>query len=56
MFCVLRAYDEMIFCSGFWPTLAVFIQKIPVLGWLFQQPYIRSVSRAEMSFYYHHIA
>jgi hypothetical protein len=32
-----------IFCSGFWPTLAVFLQKIPILGWLFQQPYIRSV-------------
>ena len=31
------------FCSGFWPTLAVFLQKIPILGWLFQQPYIRSV-------------
>lgn len=30
-------------CSGFWPTLAVFLQKIPVLGWVFQQPYIRSV-------------
>ena len=34
----------MEFCSGFWPTLAVFLQKIPVLGWLFQQPYVRSVS------------
>ncbi|CAF1877092.1 unnamed protein product [Brassica napus] len=29
--------------SGFWPTLAVFVQKIPVLGWIIQLPYIRSV-------------
>ncbi|MBA0764322.1 hypothetical protein Gotri_013678, partial [Gossypium trilobum] len=27
---------------GFWPTLAVFIQRIPILGWLFQQPFIRT--------------
>ncbi|KAK9059264.1 hypothetical protein SSX86_021883 [Deinandra increscens subsp. villosa] len=31
-----------IFCSGFWPTLSVFVQKIPVIGWVFQQPFIRS--------------
>ncbi|PPD85431.1 hypothetical protein GOBAR_DD17635 [Gossypium barbadense] len=32
------------FCMdiGFWPTLAVFLQRIPIVGWLFQQPYIRS--------------
>ncbi|KAL8529109.1 hypothetical protein ACS0TY_006540 [Phlomoides rotata] len=30
------------FC-GFWPTVAVFLQKIPVIGWLFQQPVIRAV-------------
>lgn len=29
--------------SGFWPTLAVFLQRIPVLGWLFQQPFVTSV-------------
>ncbi|KAF7146551.1 hypothetical protein RHSIM_Rhsim04G0067300 [Rhododendron simsii] len=28
--------------SGFWLTLAVFVQKIPVLGWVFQQPFVRS--------------
>ena len=32
-----------ILCSGFWPTLPVFLQKIPVLGWVFQQPFVRSV-------------
>lgn len=30
-------------CSGFWPTLAVFLQKIPILGWLLQHPFVRSV-------------
>ncbi|RXI00747.1 hypothetical protein DVH24_000981 [Malus domestica] len=40
---ILEAYGFIVLFSGFWPTLAVFIQKIPVLGWLFQQPYVRSV-------------
>ncbi|KAI5675117.1 hypothetical protein M9H77_06067 [Catharanthus roseus] len=39
---ILEAYGFVILFSGFWPTLAVFLQKIPVLGWVFQQPYIRS--------------
>ncbi|XP_024996550.1 vesicle transport protein GOT1-like [Cynara cardunculus var. scolymus] len=38
----LEAYGFIILFSGFWPTLAVFVQKIPVIGWVFQQPYIRS--------------
>ncbi|KAF3533592.1 hypothetical protein DY000_02036727 [Brassica cretica] len=29
--------------SGFWPTFAVFLQRILVLGWLLQHPYIRSL-------------
>ncbi|KAG5540040.1 hypothetical protein RHGRI_020318 [Rhododendron griersonianum] len=29
---------------GFWPTVSVFIQKIPVLGWVFQQPFVRWAS------------
>lgn len=32
------------FHSGFWPTLAVFLQRIPIFGWLFQQPFVTSVS------------
>ncbi|KAK2988096.1 hypothetical protein RJ640_023845 [Escallonia rubra] len=41
--CTLQARLLMhAMCSGFWPTLAVFVQKIPVIGWVFQQPYIRS--------------
>lgn len=39
-------------CSGFWPTLAVFLQKIPVLGWLVQQPYVRSVCICELECIY----
>lgn len=34
---------NLFICSGFWPTLAVFLQKMPIVGWLFQQPFIRSV-------------
>ncbi|KAK3014816.1 hypothetical protein RJ639_008292 [Escallonia herrerae] len=40
---ILESYGFVVLFSGFWPTLAVFVQKIPVLGWVFQQPYIRSV-------------
>ncbi|KAB1670317.1 hypothetical protein ES319_1Z180000v1 [Gossypium barbadense] len=40
---VLEAYGFIVLFSGFWPTLAVFLQRIPIVGWLFQQPYIRSV-------------
>ena len=30
-------------CSGFWPTIAVFVQKIPILGWVLQHPLFKSV-------------
>ena len=43
IFYLLIYHPLFFFCSGFWPTLAVFLQRIPVLGWLFQQPYVRSV-------------
>ncbi|WOH11501.1 hypothetical protein DCAR_0830988 [Daucus carota subsp. sativus] len=39
---MLEAYGFIILFSGFWPTLAVFVQKIPIIGWVFQQPFIRS--------------
>ncbi|PPD83671.1 hypothetical protein GOBAR_DD19396 [Gossypium barbadense] len=39
---ILEAYGFIVLFSGFWPTLAVFIQRIPILGWLFQQPFIRT--------------
>ncbi|XP_010423954.1 PREDICTED: vesicle transport protein GOT1 isoform X2 [Camelina sativa] len=39
---MLETYGFFVLFSGFWPTLAVFAQKIPVLGWIIQQPYIRT--------------
>ncbi|KAJ0779096.1 putative vesicle transport protein, Got1/SFT2 [Helianthus annuus] len=32
-----EAYGFIILCSGFWSTISVFMQKIPVIGWLFQR-------------------
>ncbi|KAI9114153.1 hypothetical protein K1719_014803 [Acacia pycnantha] len=40
---ILESYGFILLFSGFWPTLAVFMQKIPILGWLLQQPFIRSI-------------
>ncbi|KAI8530200.1 hypothetical protein RHMOL_Rhmol11G0037200 [Rhododendron molle] len=45
---ILEAYGFIVLFSGFWPTLAVFVQKIPVLGWVFQQPFVRSVCFLDM--------
>ncbi|KAM7253157.1 hypothetical protein ACFE04_025775 [Oxalis oulophora] len=39
---ILESYGFIVLFSGFWPTLSVFIQKVPILGWVFQQPYFRS--------------
>ncbi|CAN6459520.1 unnamed protein product [Victoria cruziana] len=39
---ILESYGFIVLFSGFWPTLAVFLQRIPVIGWLFQQPFISS--------------
>ncbi|KAL7116276.1 hypothetical protein ACP275_04G232700 [Erythranthe tilingii] len=39
---IVETYGFVVLFSGFWPTLAVFLQKVPVIGWLFQQPFIRS--------------
>ncbi|KAF2300145.1 hypothetical protein GH714_009874 [Hevea brasiliensis] len=39
---ILEAYGFIVLFSGFWPTLAVFLQRIPILGWVFQQPFVRS--------------
>ncbi|CAN8269830.1 unnamed protein product [Cochlearia groenlandica] len=40
---LLESYGFLVLFSGFWPTLAVFLQKIPLLGWILQHPYIRSL-------------
>ncbi|KAK4440443.1 Vesicle transport protein GOT1 [Sesamum alatum] len=42
---IIEAYGFVVLFSGFWPTLAVFLQKIPVLGWLLQQPFVRSAEK-----------
>ncbi|KAL6519661.1 hypothetical protein OROHE_017351 [Orobanche hederae] len=47
---ILEAYGFVVLFSGFWPTLAVFLQKIPVLGLLFQQPFIRSALQFQIAF------
>ncbi|EPS60774.1 hypothetical protein M569_14027, partial [Genlisea aurea] len=39
---MIETYGFFVLFSGFWPTLAVFLQKIPVVGWLFQHPLFRS--------------
>ncbi|KAF8379143.1 hypothetical protein HHK36_028572 [Tetracentron sinense] len=39
---ILEAYGFIVLFSGFWPTLAVFLQRIPILGWVFQQPFVTS--------------
>ncbi|KAI3896521.1 hypothetical protein MKW92_011090, partial [Papaver armeniacum] len=39
---ILEAYGFIVLFSGFWPTLAVFLQRIPILGWIFQQPFVTS--------------
>ncbi|KAL2901614.1 Vesicle transport protein GOT1 [Bienertia sinuspersici] len=40
---LLETYGFFVLFSGFWPTLAVFLQRIPVLGWVLQHPFFRSV-------------
>ncbi|KAK4850021.1 hypothetical protein QYF36_003101 [Acer negundo] len=39
---ILEAYGFIILFSGFWPTLVVFLQRIPILGWVLQKPFLRS--------------
>ncbi|KAH9622226.1 hypothetical protein KSS87_010511, partial [Heliosperma pusillum] len=39
---ILESYGFLVLFSGFWPTLAVFVQRIPVLGWILQHPFFRS--------------
>ncbi|KMZ68747.1 Protein transport protein GOT1 [Zostera marina] len=40
---ILEAYGFIVLFSGFWPTLSVFLQRIPFLGWVFQQPFFTSL-------------
>ncbi|KAI7999589.1 Vesicle transport protein GOT1 [Camellia lanceoleosa] len=38
---ILEAYGFIVLFR-FWPTLSVFVQKIPIIKWVFQQPFVRS--------------
>ncbi|KAJ1697432.1 hypothetical protein LUZ63_005944 [Rhynchospora breviuscula] len=40
---ILESYGFIVLFSGFWPTLAVFLQRIPVFGWIIQQPFVTSL-------------
>ncbi|KAJ3680640.1 hypothetical protein LUZ60_016918 [Juncus effusus] len=39
---ILESYGFIVLFSGFWPTLSVFVQKIPIIGWIFQLPFVTS--------------
>lgn len=39
---ILEAYGFMILFSGFWPTVGVFLQRLPIVGWIFRQPTLTS--------------
>ncbi|KAJ7552440.1 hypothetical protein O6H91_06G055100 [Diphasiastrum complanatum] len=39
----VEAYGFFVLFSGFFPTAAVFLYKVPVLGWFLQQPFLVSV-------------
>lgn len=40
---ILETYGFLVLFSGFWPTLAVFMQRIPILGWLIRQPFVSAI-------------
>lgn len=37
---ILEAYGFIVLFSGFWPTVIVFLGRVPVLGLLLRQPFI----------------
>lgn len=39
---ILEAYGFVVLFSGFLPTVMVFLSRIPVIGWFFQQPFFIS--------------
>ncbi|KAF5952718.1 hypothetical protein HYC85_010662 [Camellia sinensis] len=40
---IVETYGFIVLFSGFWPTLAVFLQRLPLVGWVFQQPFVTSI-------------
>ncbi|KAF6170153.1 hypothetical protein GIB67_038686 [Kingdonia uniflora] len=41
---ILESYGFIMLFRGFWPTLSVFVQRIPIVGWVFQLPFVTSVT------------
>ncbi|XP_047318328.1 vesicle transport protein GOT1-like [Impatiens glandulifera] len=39
---IVETYGFFILFSGFWPTLSVFLQRIPIVGLIFRQPIVTS--------------
>ncbi|KAH9549934.1 hypothetical protein CY35_10G046000 [Sphagnum magellanicum] len=37
---IIEAYGFILLFSGFWPTVVVFLDRVPVLGQLLQQPFL----------------
>ncbi|KAM7471993.1 hypothetical protein LguiA_010176 [Lonicera macranthoides] len=40
---MVEMYGFVLLFSGFWPTLVVFLQRLPFLGWVFRQPFVTSL-------------
>ncbi|OAE26286.1 hypothetical protein AXG93_3040s1030 [Marchantia polymorpha subsp. ruderalis] len=43
---IVEAYGFIVLFSGFWPTVVVFLGRIPVLGWLINTPFLLAVDTA----------
>lgn len=39
---IIEAYGFVVLFSGFMPTAVVFLSRVPVIGWFFQQPFFFS--------------
>nr|XP_027102837.1 vesicle transport protein GOT1-like [Coffea arabica] len=39
---IVETYGFFVLFSGFWPTLAIFLQRLPIVGWFFSQPFVTS--------------
>ncbi|CAM6034809.1 unnamed protein product [Sphagnum compactum] len=37
---LVEVYGFFVLFSGFWPTVVVFLYRVPVLGWFLQQPFL----------------
>eukprot|EP00850_Spirogloea_muscicola_P010085 SM000058S18515 [mRNA] locus=s58:305388:306677:+ [translate_table: standard] len=39
---IVQAYGFILLFSGFWPTVVVFLNRIPGLSWILNQPFLRN--------------